>query len=206
MKQQSTEDIIKFLKDSIEPYPDNEYGQGYRASVTLTDGTFIPCVMFRNPSKIVDLAIKRFRQEQSGKSIFSKSSGQGYTDIVKTFVARGNCINHYDIAKVEKSKNAFPLDILRKIKGETTMGWTGFVLKMKDDRSFGFGTRFSNAFFSMPENYLPEDIVEVISHSYISNTGNVCSHKVPFFEWPTDYDHDVVNHERPYFECYIDDL
>ena len=206
MKQQSTEEIIKFLKHNIEPYPDSSYGQGYRASATLTDGTFIPCVMFRNPSTIVDLAIRRFKEEQSGKSIFSKSSGQGYADIVKNFVASGNCINYYDIAKVDKSKNAFPLNILKQIKGETTMSWTGFVLKMKDGKCFGFGTRFLNAFFAMPDNYSPDDIVEVINHSYISTTGDVCSHKVRFFDWPTDYDNNAVHNERPYFDCFIDSL
>jgi hypothetical protein len=206
MKKQSTDEIIKFLKDNIEPYPDNSRGQGFRASVTLTDGTFIPCVMFRNPSTIVDLAISRFKEFQSGKSIFRKSTGQAYPNIVKTFVATGNCINYYDIAKVDNSLNAFPLHILRKIQGETTMSWTGFVLKMKDGKCFGFGTRFLNAFFSMPVNYSPEDIVEVINHSYISKTGEVCSHKVAFFDWPNDYDIDAVHHERPFFECFIDNL
>ena len=206
MKQLSIEEIIKFLKDNIEPYPDSTYGQGYRVSATLTDGTFIPCVMFFNASTIVELAIRRFKEEQSGKSIFSKSSGQGYADIVKTFVASGNCINYYDIAKLEKSKYAFPLNILTQIKGETTMSWTGFVLKMTDGKCFGFGTRFLNAFFAMPSNYSPNDIEEVINHSYISKTGEVCSHKVPFFDWPTDYDNDAVHHERPYFSCFIDHL
>jgi hypothetical protein len=206
MKKQTTEEIVKFLKENIEPYPDNAYGQGYRASAYLIDGTYIPCVMFRNPSTIVGLAIRRFKDEQSGKSIFSKSSGQGYADNVKNFVTNGNCVNYYDIARVEKSKNAFPLQILGQIKGETTMSWTGFVLKMKDDKYFGFGTQFLNAFFTMPNNYLPDDIVEVINHTYISKDGKVCSHKVPFFDWPTDYDNDAVYRERPYFDCFIDNL
>lgn len=104
-------DIIKFLKDNIHPLDDNAYGLGYRASATLKDGTFLPCVIFRNPEILVNLAIRRFKEEQSGKSIFSKSSGLGYREIVKTFVASGNCVNRYDISIVDKSRVAFPLDI-----------------------------------------------------------------------------------------------
>ncbi|MBK9480878.1 MAG: hypothetical protein IPO02_02595 [Bacteroidetes bacterium] len=206
MEQQSLEEIVKFLKDNIEPYPDSLYGQGYRASVILTDGTLIPCVMFRKTSTIVELAIRRFKEEQGFNSFFSKSSRQDYAEIVKSFVTSRNCINYFDIAKVDKSKNAFPLNILTKIEGETTMSWTGFVLKMKDGQCFGFGTQYLNEFFRMPDNYTIDDITEVINHSFISKTGQVCSHEVPFFEWPTDYDNDIVYRERPYFNCFIDDL
>ena len=84
-------DIIKFLKDNIQPLDDNAYGLGYRASVTLKDSTFLPCVIFRNPATLINLAIRRFKEEQSGKSIFAKSSGLGYREIVKTFVAMRLC-------------------------------------------------------------------------------------------------------------------
>lgn len=145
------EDIINFLKTNIQPLSDSIYGYGYRASVTLTDGLHLPCVMFRNASKIIDLAIKRFDEEQSGKSIFSKSSGLGYRDIIKTFVTSGNCLNYYDIAKVDKSDFAFPEQTLNLIRGETKMGWTGFVAKMKDGKQFSFGTSFLFDFFDMPK-------------------------------------------------------
>ena len=95
-----TEDY-KFLKDNIEPLEDSVYGLGYRVSAYLTDGTYLPCVVFRNPSKIVDLAIMRFKDEQTGKGFFSRSSDVGYRDIVTTFVTKGNCLNDYDIEKVE---------------------------------------------------------------------------------------------------------
>src|SRR3954463_3917639 len=101
-------DIINFLKDNIQPLDNNVYGLGYRASAILKDGTFLPCVTFRNPSTLVNLAMRRFKEEQTGKSVFSKRPGLGYREIVKSFVASGNCVNHYDIAKVDKSRFAFP--------------------------------------------------------------------------------------------------
>ena len=84
MHPQDLTSIIRFLKDNIEPIEDQNYGPGYRASAVLTDGTPIPCVIFRNPKTIVEPAMRRFDQERSGKGIFSRSSGLGYKDIVKT--------------------------------------------------------------------------------------------------------------------------
>ena len=206
MKRQQSEDIIKFLKDNIEPLDNSAYGLGYRASVYLIDKTFLPCVIFRNPKTIVNLAIRRFKEEQTNKSIFSKSSGLGYYDIVKNFVTNGNCINYYDIDQVEESKFAFPLKIQKQIKGETTMGWTGFVAKMKDGNFFGFGTTFLFDFFQMPDDYSVEDVEEIINHSYVLNTGELRSHREGPLTRPEEYKNAVVYRERPYFECYIDGL
>ncbi|MBO9573219.1 MAG: hypothetical protein J7497_13590 [Chitinophagaceae bacterium] len=172
--------IIQFLKDNIEPIPDSIFGDAYRASAYLTDGTFLPCVIFRNPRNVTNLAIRRFKEERRGKGILKRLTGGAYYNVVKGFVTNGNCINHYDVAEVEKSRYAFPLSIMKQINGETTMGWTGFSLRMKDGKYFGFGSTFRFDFFQMPENYLVDDIEEVINHSYVSDTGEVCYHRVPF--------------------------
>lgn len=202
----SPEKIIKFLKESIEPLDDISYGLGYRASVYLRDGTYLPCVIFRNPSKIVNLAIKRFKEERSGNGIFSKSSGMGYYDIVKSFVTNGNCLNEYDIAKVEKSPYAFPIPILKQIQGETTMSWTCFVGKMKDGVNIGFGTTFYTEFFDIPDGYSADDIIEIVNHSYIHESGQMYRYRERPFMSSKDYEKIVVCRERPFFECYIDNL
>lgn len=209
MEQMSKEGIIKFLKENTEPLPSQSYGTGYRASVYLIDGTYLPCVIFRNPKTIVDLAIKRFKEEQTGKSIF-KNSKHGYYDIVKSFVTKRNSINDYDIAKIEKSRFAFPISVLHQIHGETLMSWTGFVVKMKDGKSFTFGTTFLMEFFNMPEGYSVDDIAEIINHSYVAKTGEIKSYYAdsvnPLGENPIDEKNDIVYRERPYFECYLDNL
>lgn len=197
MKQMQEDEIIKFLKENIEPIEHNAYGIGYRASAYLLDGTFLPCVVFYGTNKKVELAIKRFKEEQ-------KKPKFGYYDTVKSFVTRGNRINSYDISNVEKSKYAFPLSILKQIHGETRMGWTGFVAKMKDGKCFSFGTVFDTEFFDMPESYSVEDIEEIINHSYTLQTGEIKScHDISVF---TNDNKDFVYRERPYFECYLDNL
>lgn len=199
-------DIIKFLKDNIQPLDDNAYGPGYRASATLKDGTFLPCVIFRNPATLINLAIRRFKEEQSGKSIFSKSSGLGYREIVKTFVASGNCVNHYDIAKVDKSRFAFPLEIQKQIKGETSMSWTAFVAKFKDGRHLSFGTTWNWEFFDLPDDFNSDDIVEIINHSYLLKTGDIVGHRSSFDRVTRKDEMEKLYSDRQFFECYVDNL
>ena len=204
MSPLQAENIISFLKENIEPLEDNVSGKGYRASAYLTDGTFLPCVTFYNNQRTIDLAIRRFKEEQSGKSVFSKSSGMGYRDIVKTFVTSGNCINHYDIAKVEKSKFAFPNHVIKQIHGETKMGWTGFVARMKDGEQFAFGTDWHIAFFNMPDGYVADDIQEIINHTYIDKAGQLKSYHSP--EVYQEFSKSFVFESKPFFECYLDNL
>ena len=206
MNSLSEKDIIKFLKDNIQPLEDNFYGLGYRASATLKDGTFLPCVIFRNPSTIVNLAIRRFKEEQSGKSIFAKSSGLGYREIVKTFVTNGNCVNHYDIAKVDKSRFAFPLHIQKQIRGETSMSWTAFVAKFKDGRHLSFGTTWVWEFFDLPDDYDVDDIIEIINNSYLLKTGEVVGHRSSFDRETRRNEMEKIHSDRQYFECFIDNL
>lgn len=197
-------EITDFLKSKIEPLENSLYGNGYRVAAYLTDGTYLPCVMFRKSSSIVNLAIKRFKEETTGKSIFSRSPGLGYYEIVKTFVATGNCINHYDIAKVEISKYAFPINTIKQIKGETKMGWTGFVGRMNDNTFHAFGTDWHVAFFDMPAGYHANDIVEIINHSYIGKDGELKSYNTP--DVYTLFSKDMVFHSKPFFECFVDNI
>lgn len=200
------EDIINFLKEHIEPLEDTAYGIGYRASATLRDGTFLPCVVFRNSDTIINLAIKRFKEERSGKSIFSKLSGHGYREIVKSFVTSGNCVNYYDIAKVDKSRFAFPLAIQKKIRGETSMSWTAFVAKFKDNRQLSFGTTWNWEFFDIPDEYNANEIVEIINHSYLLKTGEIVTHSSSFDRMMRMDDLAKIHRDRQFFECYIESL
>jgi hypothetical protein len=198
------ENIISYLKENIAARNDSNFGPGYRASVCLTDGTYLPCVVFRSSKPIVELAIRRFKDERSGKSIFAKSSGFGYEEIVKSFVAKGNCINSWDIAKVMKSRFAFPSDVLSQIQGETTMGWTAFVAKFSDGRYLGFGTSLHIDFFDLPEDFRAEDIVEIVNNSYLLPSGEIVHHRS--LDETMKIERLEINREKPFFECYLDGL
>ena len=160
------------------------------------------CGVFLRTQNTVEIVMRRFKQDMG---IF-KNKADGYRNIVKPFVTRGNCVNPYDIADIEISKFAFPTSALKQIQGKTTMGWTGFVAEMKDGKHFRGGTTFSHEFFQMPEGYAADDIDKIINHSYVSKTGEVRSHKVPFLKHPDDYDDALIFRERPFFACYLDEL
>jgi hypothetical protein len=194
--------ILDFLKSGVEPFPDSTYGVGYRCSVYLKDGTFLPCVMLRKSDPVVELAIRRFEQEKKGKGIFS--SQNGYETIVRNFVASGNRVNHYDILRVEPSRFAIPLQLLEKIDGETTMAWTGFVLEMQGGKLFSYGTSFGFEFFNLPHDYDFENVIAVHNHSYVSAAGKLCSLAQGMASFPDGYDRSLILRERPYFVCYYD--
>lgn len=194
--------IAEYLKSGVEEFPDSAYGSEYRCSAYLNDGTFLPCVMLRSSAATVQFALRRFEEEKKGTGIFRRKSG--YEEIVKQFVASGNRVNSYDIARVESSRYAIPLALLRQIHGETTMSWTGFVLEMRDGRRFPFGTTFLMEFFDLPENYTFETVVRVHNHSYISRSGDLRNLREGFTDAPGNYDPKSVFREKPYFVCYTD--
>lgn len=206
MKKLSELEIIEFLKKNVEPLNDEIFGLAYRASATLKDGTFLPCVIFRNPNKTIELAIMRFKEEQSGNTVFSnKSKGFGYREIVKTFVTNGNCVNSYEIAEVNWSRYSIPLNDLKKIHGETAMSWTAFVLEFKDGRKLSFGTTWNNEFFDLPNDFDFNNISKIYSGYYLTKGDELIPHKsLKDFQELEKYQ--KIYRERQFFECYIDNL
>ena len=160
--------IITFLKMNIEPIVDDIYGYIYRASVVLRDNVTIPCVKFSCADTYIDLAIRRFEEEKENK-IFLNNEENPYRQIVSNFCIEHNIIDSKKIVRIERSRYAFPIEILKQIQGETLMSWTGFVVKMRDGNYFNFGTAFSFSFFDLPENYNFSDITEKKSTNQLLN-------------------------------------
>ncbi len=90
------EKIAKFLVENVKPLKDSVYGDYYRASAHLRDGTYLPCVMFGNPTRLIDLAIRRFAataKMRDGKvfafgtpfnfEFFDLPAGYTYEDIIE---------------------------------------------------------------------------------------------------------------------------
>jgi hypothetical protein len=194
--------IAEYLSSGVEAFPDSAYGPGYRCSAHLIDGTFLPCVVLRSSGSTVQLASRRFEEERKGKGLFRRKGS--YEEIVRSFIAAGNQVNSYDIARVEPSRYAIPMALLRQIHGETSMSWTGFVFQMTDGSCFAYGTTFRTEFFNLPEGYTFGDVERVHNHSYVSNSGEVCSLRDRMAEHLADYNASIVLREKPYFVCYSD--
>jgi hypothetical protein len=61
-------DWVNNIKSKVEPIEDPFYGSLYRCSLTLKDGTFLPCAVIQPRQRLVDLAKRRIKEEMEGKA------------------------------------------------------------------------------------------------------------------------------------------
>ena len=175
----------RFVKRNVEPLPAlAPYGERYRVSGILTDGTSLPCIVVESALLTVDLALKRFEQTKT-----SDDPHMGYHAIVRSFVTKGNTVNDYDLRVLSISPHAIPLSRMREIKGETSMRWTEFYAMMTDGKEFRFGTQFLTEFFDMPPGYSAANIARIVP----AVRG----------EQPRQ---EQIFREKPFFTCYVDGL
>lgn len=199
MKSFAYDDILK----TIEPIEDDIYGPRYRCSLTLKDGTFVPCAILQSKSRIVDLATRRIKEEMTGKGRLG--GADPYRQMVASFVTGHNRIAEYDVLSASESKYAIPLPLLAQIHGETTMGWTGWVFRMKDGRLFSYGSSFRMEFFELPDGYDFSNVRDVINHAFVESTGSVSSLERGSL-LPPNYRRESVLRERVFFTCAVDGI
>ncbi len=188
----NTSEIVDFLRAQVEPLGDDVLGKRYRAAAHLRDGTYLPCVVFQSERRRVDLALKRFKE--------LKDDADQYRMVLGSFLAGGSSVADYDLSRIALSPYAWPLDTLRRIHGETTMGWTAFVVEMNDRKRFSYGTSFRFEFFDLPAGYTVADIKEIYSEMVHSDSEGTQPFNV------SNHAHVKCLRERPFFTCYLEDL
>ena len=185
------DEIMDFLSENIEPIEDGFYGKCYRAAVTLEGGIFLPCVVFSSAEKLIELAEKRLKDSEPHQ-------------VLESFLLKRNTIDFSSIKKIEKSRNAIPLETLRKVRGETLPSFTGFVLKMRDGKLFNFGTTFSTRFFEVPDDFDFCDVQEVISNSFADEHGEIHEYrKFRLSEVAEIVEKNKIHFSMDYFTCYV---
>jgi hypothetical protein len=192
---------MKKIIGEIEPIRDEFYGPRYRCSLTLKDGTFLPCAVVQSRERLVDLAKRRIKEEMGRRGRLG--GDDPYGQIVANFVANGNRVNDYDVATASLSRFAIPLSLLSRIHGETSMAWTGWVFRMRDGRAFSYGTTFSMEFFQLPDGYEFSDVEEVINHSFVSDEGVITSLQRGGLS-RASYRASAIFRERAFFTCAVD--
>jgi hypothetical protein len=188
---------------NVEPIIDSIYGPRYRCSLTLKDGTHLPCAILQSKNKLVELARRRLNEEMSGKGRIVADDSYGL--VLSSFVAGGNKVNHYDVGSALPSKYAPPISLLQQIHGETTMSWTGWVFEMKDGKLFSYGSSFLMEFFNLPEGYTFDDVAKIHNHSFVSKDGSLMNLQRGG-RLPVDYRLGNIFRERMFFTCYIDGI
>ena len=107
-------DIVDYVRRNIEPLPPSTpFGERYRVSGTLVDGTPLPCIVIESASRRIDLALRRCEETKP-----PTESREGYLAVVRGFVAGRNTVNDYDLRELSASPNAIPIARLREINGE----------------------------------------------------------------------------------------
>jgi hypothetical protein len=194
---------VKNITNTVEPIYDSIFGPRYRCSLTLTDGSFLPCAVIQSKQRLVDLAKRRIKEEMQGQGHIG--GHDPYGQIVSNFVAQGNRVNDYDVLSSAESRYAIPLPLLSLIEGETVMAWTCWLFRMRDGRLFSYGSSFSMEFFQLPDGYEFSDVEEVINHSYIDPNGVLKSIETrPYL--PDDYNPGPMLRERVFFTCAVDGI
>jgi hypothetical protein len=188
-EEMKSEEMARFVTDSIEPLKDQIYGNRYRVAAHLKDGTYLPCVVLQSRGAQLKLALRRFKEERSN-----------YESIVGSFVADGSRVADYELKDIEISPFAWPLKLLKTIHGETIMGWTAFVAEMKDGTMYSYGTSFNIEFFDLPVGYSHAEIARVHSGMAYSKTSGL----VAFSIESVQQTHPL--REKPFFTCYSQTL
>jgi hypothetical protein len=182
-------EIASFAIRECEKIVAAAVGESYRCAAYLNDGLYLPCVLIASKRYWVQLALRRFDETRADASGFFRKrrfgTGFDYVSIVESFIAADNRVNTCDIAQLELSDFAIPLQRLVEVHGETSMSWTQFIGEMSDGLRFNFGTTFSTEFFNMPAGYSGRDITRI--HSHQRGEGE-------FYR------------ERPFFTCFVENL
>ncbi len=120
--------------------------------------------------------------------------------MVESFATGGSRIAEYDVKTVEISPFAWPIELMKTIHGETTMGWTAFVTEMKDGTMYSYGTDFRMEFFDLPQGYSHGDILRVHSGMIYSRARGLEAVSLDAMK-PTQ-----PLREKPFFTCYLKEL
>jgi hypothetical protein len=186
------EKMGSFVADKVEPLPDKIYGKRYRVAAHLNDGTYLPCLVLQSRQAQVELALRRFKQH--------RWKGSQYKSVVETFVAGGSPVASYQLKDIEISLFAWPIELLKTIHGETTMGWTAFVTEMKDGTMYSYGTSFNFEFFDLPGGYSHSDITKIHSGVSYSKAAGLEPFSMRAVQEIQPY------REKPFFTCYLQAL
>jgi hypothetical protein len=184
-----SEEITKFLRENVEPLKSTVHGDRYRASVRLNDGFQLPCVVFQSRDRWVDLALRRFAQ--------LREKADEYRRVVEAFIADTPSVAQHTIQEVAASPFAWPASLLRAIEGETTMGWTSFVVEMADGTMYSYGTALQTEFFDLPKGYSYTDVARIHSGKVYSPTEGLQNFSEELRTKVNTF------REKLFFNCYI---
>lgn len=195
------EDLIYLLSKYVEPVSNTLYGDEYCAAVTLNDGTFLPCVVFRHQRKAIELIYQALHKKHYG--IIDKRPYD--TEFIQKGIIRRELVSENivkfdsDVVKVEKCKYAMPEKVLREMNCTPTHY---FLARFKDGsyENFRWG---EGLFYEEPASNRLEDIVEIFNSKLMLENREIITLK-NLMDWKNNETWlKKIHITKPYFVCYI---
>jgi hypothetical protein len=184
-------ELASQLENLFEPFANEFYGPLYRCAAHLKDGTYLPCVVFSSRKRQIDILEQRFNEVVEKPIQFRQC--------VEWFCTSGSRVDVHSIAAITSSPYALTNSLISQILGETSMGWTCFVMEMRDGVLFNCGTSFERFFFELPDGYVIADIKEIHSNKVVDVSGELVSGRNARTAGP-------FLREKSHFSCYLTSL
>ncbi|MEQ1489742.1 MAG: hypothetical protein ABL932_04255 [Terricaulis sp.] len=183
--------IPKLIEAGIEEVPEEFGGPGYRCSVWLKDGTYLPCVFVQKVGRPADRLRKSVGDELSGEGQYDPLTCDPVRQSLKWYLCYPNQIASHLIERIEPSPFAIPISLLAQVTGEVASYVWLFALETASGRRFKFSGQdpSSMIFFELPDEVSFSDFVNVINPN--------ARKSLPRCE--------ATLHERVFFNCYEDD-
>lgn len=194
-------DVLYLLNKKVEPIYSVVYGDEYCASVTLNDGTFIPCVVFRHIGKAVRLNYEALHQIHYGikdKKPYDQEFVQ--KGIIERELTAENILKFdSEVVKIEKCIYAMPGKIVKGMSNEPTHY---FLVRFKDGSYENF-RRGEGLFYEVPVNKNLDDIVEIFNSALMLQNNEIIKLK-NLSDWKNNEENlKKIHIAKPYFVCYI---
>lgn len=194
-------DVIYLLNKKEEPISSVIYGDQYCASVTLNDGTFIPCVVFRHIGKAVQLNYEALHKIRYG-IIDKKPYDQEFVQkgIIERELTSENILKFdSEVIRVEKCIYAMPGKIVMEMSSRPTHY---FLAKFKDGSYENF-RRGEGLFYEVPVNKNLDDVVEIFNSTLMLQNDEMIKLK-NLSDWKNNEKNlKKIHVAKPYFVCYI---
>lgn len=196
--------LIDCLYKKVAPIYSTFYGNEYRGSVLLKDGTFFPCVAFRHKKRETDLIYNALHKKHFGNRIGDENRPYDQEFVQKNIIGHRitneNIIRFdSDIIKVEKCNYTLSDKIIKTLTLQPTYY---FVAKFKDGSFENFHGEEGN-YYEVPENKNLEEIVEIYNSTLVTTDNELIELK-NYMDWKSNEKRFKKIHvAKPYFSCYI---
>jgi len=146
----------------IEEVPPEFGGPGFRCAARLNDGTHLPCVLVQPIGPYADRRREMIEAEFRGEGSYALFPDP-LRESIKSELNWSNRVASHHIARIEPSRFAIPISLLKQVRGETAMSFWLFALETAEARRFSFtgGHLAEMLFFDLPDDLQFSDFVSV---------------------------------------------